>query len=238
MGKNLTQQKRGKGSSRYRAPSFRYAGEAKHSTLSDTELKGKITDIVDSQGHSAPLLAVTYDNGKKGLMQAPEGVKVGDSVITGANAEIAVGNTVALKNIPEGTQIYNIESFPGDGGKFVRSSGTFARVLSKVNDRIQVELPSQKHKDFTPECRATIGIVSGGGRPEKPFLKAGNKFFAMKAKNKVWPITSGMSMNAVAHPWGSKGSHTKGRPFTVSRNAPPGRKVGLIAARRTGRKKK
>jgi len=79
-------------------------------------------------------------------------------------------------------------------------------------------------------------MIAGSGRTEKPLLKAGNKFHKMKAKNKMWPIVSGNSMNAVSHPFGSKKSNSKGRPTQSSRNAPPGRKVGKIAPRRTGRK--
>jgi large subunit ribosomal protein L2 len=89
-----------------------------------------------------------------------------------------------------------------------------------------------------PECRAIIGVIAGSGRPEKPFLKAGTKFFAMRAKNKLWPIVSGTSMNSVNHPFGGKSSHAKGIPTQSSRNAPPGRKVGKIAPKRTGRKKR
>ena len=103
---------------------------------------------------------------------------------------------------------------------------------------IVVELPSSKRRTFMPDCRAIIGTIAGGGRTEKPFLKAGTRHFKMKAKNKFYPIVSGISMNAVAHPFGGKGSHTKGRPTQASRNAPPGRKVGSIAPRRTGRTKR
>ena len=88
------------------------------------------------------------------------------------------------------------------------------------------------------EGEGIIGTIAGGGRTEKPFLKAGTRHFRMKAKNKFYPIVSGISMNAVAHPFGGKGSHTKGRPTQASRNAPPGRKVGSIAPRRTGRTKR
>ena len=143
-----------------------------------------------------------------------------------------------LKSIPEGTLIYNIESNPGDGGKFVRASGAFAKIITKTEDGIVVELPSSKRRTFLPECRAIIGVIAGSGRTEKPFLKAGTKFFAMRAKNKFWPRVSGTSMNSVSHPFGGKSSHAKGIPTQASRNAPPGRKVGKIAPKRTGRRKR
>ncbi len=237
MGKNLIQQKRGKGSSVYRAPSFRYEGKVKHIKHRTKIVNGKINDILHCQGHSAPLAYVSYENKEVVLMQAPEGIKVGDNVAAGDNAEVKEGNTLPLKNIPEGTSIYNIESNPGDGGKFVRASGNFAKIAAKMKDIVVVLLPSNKKREFKPECRASIGVIAGGGRLEKPFLKAGTKYYAMKARNKYWPITSGTSMNAVAHPFGGSSSHTKGRPTQASRTTPPGRKVGKIAPRRTGRKK-
>ena len=91
---------------------------------------------------------------------------------------------------------------------------------------------------FLPDCRATIGVIAGSGRKEKPFLKAGTRHYAMKAKNKLYPQVSGTSMNSVDHPFGGSSSATKGRPTQSSRNAPPGRKVGKIAPKRTGRKKR
>ena len=83
-----------------------------------------------------------------------------------------------------------------------------------------------------------MGVIGGSGRTEKPFLKAGTRYFAMTAKNKVWPKVSGTSMNSVNHPFGGRSSHAKGIPTQSSRSAPPGRKVGKIAPKRTGRKKR
>ena len=239
MGKNLIQQKRGKGGPRYRAPSFRYKGTANFARYEeDKTITANITDIVHSSGHSAPLMEIKYSNGETGLLQAPEGIKAGDTLEMGKNVEIKAGNILPLKSIPEGTSIYNIESNPGDGGKFVRASGAFAKIVTKMEDAIVVELPSSKRRTFSPECRAVIGIIAGSGRTEKPFLKAGNKFYAMKAKNKLWPIVSGTSMNSVSHPFGGSSSHAKGIPTQSSRNSPPGRKVGKIAPKRTGRHKR
>lgn len=230
MGKRLIQQARGKGGPTYRAPSFRYKGEARFPSNS---VKGKITDIISCQGHSAPLFEIKYDDNSTGFMIACENKRVGDEIVVGGeNSPIT-----ELKNLPEGTFIYNIESIPMDGGKFVRASGTFARLLSKTENKITVQLPSKKQKEFHPNCRAAVGVVAAGGRTEKPFLKAGSKFYAMKAKNKLWPIVSGGSMNAVDHPFGNKRSARKSKAKPAPNNAPPGRKVGMIRPRRTGRKK-
>ena len=239
MGKSLIQQKRGKGSPTYRAPSFRYKGTARFTVYEeDKALNANITDILHSSGHSAPLMELKYSNGEIGLLQAPEGVRVGDKIEIGKDVEVKDGNILPLKSIPEGTSIYNIESNPGDGGKFVRTTGAFAKIITKMEEGIVVELPSSKRRTFLPECKAVVGVVAGSGRTEKPFLKAGNKFYKMKAKNKLWPNVSGTSMNSVDHPFGGSSSHAKGIPTQSARNSPPGRKVGKIAPKRTGRHKR
>lgn len=237
MGKNLIQQARGKGSPRYRAPSFRYKGKSKYMRYEGKTLTGKIIDLVHCPGHSAPLAQIEYGNRNMILMQAPEGIRVGDKVEMGNNVGVKTGNIMPLKSIPEGTTIYNIESSPGDGGKFVRASGGSAKIINKMQNRIVVELPSARRRLFLPECRATIGVVAGSGRKEKPFLKAGTRYYAMKARNKLWPQVSGTSMNSVDHPFGGSSSSVKGGPTQASRNAPPGRKVGKIAPKNTGKKR-
>ena len=234
MGKSIIQQARGKGGPRYRAPSFNYLGEAKHRSLDAHVVNGIVTDILHCPGHYAPLSRVRYENGEVIWMITPEGIKKGDSVQAGIHASVNTGNTVSLKNIPEGTLIFNIENTPGDGGKFVRSSGTTARVLAKFEKSVKVMMPSGKEKDFSYECRASIGTVAGAGRTEKPFAKAGKIFFAKRARNKLYPITSGVSQNSVDHPYGGKSSHHKGRPTVAPKYAPAGRKVGKIRPRRTG----
>lgn len=237
MGKNLVQQKRGKGSPRYRAPSFNYVGKATHRSFDQETLGGKVIDLVHCPGHSAPLSKVRYSNGEEIFMIAPEGIKLGDDVQSGLHAPIVIGNSLPLKNIPEGTLIFNIENSPGDGGKICRASGTFARVIAKTEKAVHVLMPSRKEKDFNPMCRAQIGIVAGGGRTEKPILKAGARYHAMHARNKLYPIVCGVSMNAVNHPFGGRSSHHKGKVTIAPKYAPAGRKVGKIRPRRTGMKR-
>jgi large subunit ribosomal protein L2 len=147
-----------------------------------------------------------------------------------------LGSTLALRNIPEGTQIYNIETKPAGGGSLVRASGATAKLSTITEKGVLVIMPSRKQKLFNPECRATIGRIAGGGKKEKPFVKAGNKFHAMKAKGKLYPRTSGVAMNAVDHPFGSGRGRHAGKPLTAPRFAPPGRNVGKIKARRTGKR--
>ena len=98
-------------------------------------------------------------------------------------------------------------------------------------------MPSKKEKKFHQNCRATIGIIAGHGRLEKPFVKAGKKYYLKKAKSKLWPRTSAVKMNVIDHPFGSgRGKNVKSK--IAKRNAPPGAKVGLIRPKRVGRKKR
>lgn len=254
MGKNLIQQRRGRGSPTYRSASHHFLGAVK---LPSGEMQGNVVDIVHCAGHSAPLMEVAYTNGNTDLAFAPEGIKVGDSLVVGSavggsiamagagagassagtGSILLAGSVAALRDIPEGTPIHNIEIHPGDGGKLVRSSGSFAKIVAKGEHDIRVLLPSRKEKVLLPECRAAIGILAGSGRLEKPFLKAGAKYHRMRARNKLYPHVCGISMNAVDHPFGGKCSHIKGRPTQSPRSAPPGRKVGMIAPRRSGRRR-
>ena len=234
MGKNLIQQARGKGSPTYAAPSFRYVADVK---LRQGAWQGTIVDLERSQGHSAPLAKLLYSDGTSGYMIAPEGVHVGMTVETRTDAEVKIGNSATIKNIPEGTFICNIEAIPGDGGRFARTSGTFGKIATKTSSKIIVILPSKKTKEFHPDCRATIGLVAGSGRKEKPFFKAGNLYRAKAAKNKKYPSIGGAVQNAVDHPFGNKRSSRKSKARPAPKNAPPGRNVGMIHPRRTGRKK-
>jgi large subunit ribosomal protein L2 len=237
MGKNLIQQRRGKGSI-FKSPGFKFKGKICFNKLTDQTLNGTVADLIKCPGHSAPLAKITFENKETILIPAPENIKVGDSVVSGSDAKPENGNIVLLRNIPEGSLINNIELTPGDGGKIIRTSGSFARVVAKPGNKVAIILPSKKEISVLNTCRACIGVIAGGGRLEKPFVKAGNKFHAMKARRKLYPIVCGTSMNSVSHPYGGSSSHIKGRPNVTSRNAPPGRKVGKLSPRRTGRKKR
>jgi len=231
MGKNLTQQARGKGGPSFTAPSFRYLGEVrvKHGVQT-----AEVLDIVKSQGHLAPVLQVRYNDGTVGLMIAPEGVRTGQLLKFGESAELELGNTLHLKDIPEGSIVFNIEGIPGDGGKFCRTSGTFGKVLSKTEKSVSILLPSKSIKEFNLSCRATLGIVAAAGRKEKPFLKAGTMSHYRKARKKRYPHMSGSAQNAVDHPFGNKRSSRKSKARPVPKNAPPGRKVGYLRPKQTG----
>ncbi|MDP3027247.1 MAG: 50S ribosomal protein L2 [Nanoarchaeota archaeon] len=237
MGKRITSRKRGKGSSRYRSPSHRFLTKIKYIPLSEKTLTGTVTDLVNCPGHTAPLAEISYDNGTKGYLFATEKMFVGDKIAIGREAIIKNGNVLPLGLIPEGASIVNIEGSPGDGGKFVRSSGVFAKILAKTDKTALVNLPSKKQKEFNLNCRATIGVLAGGGRKEKPFVKAGKKWHAMRARGRLYPKTAAVAMNAFDHPFGSGRGRHEGKSTVPPRNAPPGRNVGQIRARRTGRKR-
>lgn len=232
MGKNLIQQRRGKGTNKFRAPTFKYRGEVKMLKKKSYKVK----NLVRCPGHTAPLIEAEYDDKTTSLLIAPEGIAVGDEFKIGG--EVKRGNILPLNLIPEGTNVYCIEAIPGDGGKFVRGSGGYAKVIAKTEKAVSLILPSKKRKEFHPECHAMIGIAAGGGRVEKPLLKAGKNYHIKKSKNKNYPIVSGSAMNAVAHPFGNKRTSRKSKAKPAPKNAPPGRKVGHIRPRRTGRKNK
>ncbi len=235
MGKRTRSQRPGDGSPTYRAKSWRRLGEIR---LPPPEQTGEaiVVDIVHDPGRNAPIAKIRYGDGQERLVLAPEGIMVGDRLNAGISVELKHGSIISLAEIPEGTPVYNIESRVGDGGKFVRSSGSQAILIGHDVGRATVQLPSGEIKDFNPRCRAAIGVVAGGGRLEKPFVKAGSRHHAFLAKGKPYPHVRGVAMNVVDHPFGGgRGKHA-GRPKTVSHGAPPGQKVGLISARRTGKR--
>ena len=241
MGKRIISQRRGRGTHTYKSPSHRYIGAVSNRTYDKFEkegvIAGKVLDIINCPGHSAPLVEIEYEGGERVLAIAPLGLNNKQIIYSGKKAEPKMGNTVPLSATSIGTTVFNIEGQVGDGGKFVKSAGSFAKVISKTSKKVTIQFKSKKTKVLDSNCRATVGIVAGGGRKDKPILKAGKMVKMMKAKNKLYPKTSGVAMNAVDHPFGSGRGRHMGKPRTVSRTAPPGRKVGSIASKKTGKKK-
>jgi len=161
----------------------------------------------------------------------------GQLVFCGNKAKLTVGNVLPLATVPEGTIVCNVEAKTGDRGTYARTSGNYATVISHNPDEniTRIKLPSGAKKAIPSSCRAMIGIVAGGGRLDKPMLKAGRAYHKYKAKRNCWPKVRGVAMNPVEHPHGGGNHQHIGHASTVRRDAPPGQKVGLIAARRTGR---
>ncbi len=236
MGHRIIAQSRGKGSPTYKAPSHKFKANLEHLKVAEGIVTGKVLEIIHDTARSAPIARISFSNGEERLMLIPEGVAVDQTIQCGISAPVEPGNTLTLSEIPEGIPICNIELQPGDGGKIARASGMYGILIAHDVGKTVVQLPSGEMKWLNPACRATVGVVAGGGRTEKPFVKAGKKFHRMKVRATKWPRSRGVAMNVVDHPFGGGGQQHPGRPKTVSRGTPPGRKVGSIAARRTGRR--
>ncbi len=233
MGKRLIPQRRGRGGSQYRSPSHRHVDDVKLPVKACTE--GVVVDLIHAPGRTSPLAVIDFD-GVTDYQLAAEGVKVGQKITT-TGGKVAAGNISTLANIPEGTPIHNIEGIPGDGGKYVKTAGTSATLVSR-GAVVVVELPSGALKEFNPECRAAIGIVAGGGRTDKPLAKSGKKYHTLQSRSKRHYKVSGVSMNAVDHPHGGGSHRHVGGPSTISRNAWPGQKVGRLSPQKKTTKKK
>ena len=240
MGKRILAQRKGRGSLPFRSPSHRHIGAVKYRPFKKDEkiFTFKVIDFTHSPGRGAPVAIIQYmDTNQKDLWLPPEGIYIGQEFIqskTGYDQPIEVGNILPLRKMPLGTLVFNIESTPQDGGKFARASGVSAIVRNRSGNKVELLFRSKKTKWINENCLATVGVVAGGGRTDKPFLKAGNKFHYIKSKAKKWPVVRGVAMNAVSHPYGGGAKQSPHKSTTTSRNAPPGRKVGQIAARRTG----
>jgi len=231
MGKRLIPQRRARGGSHYRSPSHRHVDDIR---IPHYEAEGTIKDLIQAPGRTSPLAVIDFE-GKKSYQLAVEGTRVGQKVKLGGT-EVRVGNILALANIPEGTLVNNVEGQPGDGGKFVKTAGTSALVVSR-GKVVVLNMPSGELKEFNPNCRAAIGVVAGGGRTDKPLGKAGKNYLTLRSRSVANKKTKGVAMNAVDHPNGG-GSHPHvGGPNCHGRNAPPGQKAGFIAPKKKVKRK-
>jgi large subunit ribosomal protein L2 len=227
MGKLIIPQRRGKGGLVYRSPSHRHVGDLK--LIPEGEYK--VTDLIHAPGRNSPVLVLTNSNGEKHLQIAFNGAYVGQTIISGSQGNAVQGNTVSLGAVPDGQYIHNIESIPGDGGKFCRTAGTSGQVISH-GENVAVKLSSGKIKQFHPLCRATLGFVAGSGSKDIPILKAGRNVHYHQSRAKKSFSVRGVAMNAVNHPHGGGNHQHVGRPSTVGRGTPPGRKVGRLSPKR------
>ena len=232
MGKRIIQQARGKGSHTYRVRRKAFKFKLKYPPRLEGE--GEVIKLLNSSAHTAPLAKIKSN---KGIFYIPafKGM-VEKQKIKFMGKEIKEGNIIELKEVPVKTRIYCIESRPGDGGMFIKTGGNSATINRVSGEDIFVLMPSKKEKKFHPKCRAILGVIAGSGRLDKPVIKAGKKYHIKKAKSKLWPRTSAVKMNAIDHPFGS-GRAKNPKSKVAKRNAPPGRKVGLIRPRRTGKRK-
>ena len=173
----------------------------------DTEA-AKVIGIEYDPNRTAYIALLENESGKKSYIIAPVGLKDGDVVYSGAEADIKPGNTLPLANIPTGTFIHNIELHPGKGGQLVRSAGSAAQLISKENDQALIRLPSGEVRIIALNCKATIGQV---GNIEHDTVKVGK---AGKTRHKgIRPPVRGSVMNPCDHPHGGgEGKSPIGHP--------------------------
>lgn len=244
MGRVIRNQRKGAGSIFTAAPRLR-KGAAQLRTLDFAErqgyTRGLVKEIIHDSGRGAPLAKVVFRDPyhyryRTETFIANEGLHTGQFVYAGKNAALAVGNVLPLGSVPEGTIMSNVEEKVGDRGALGRTSGSYVIVIGHTDEgKTRVKLPSGTKKILSSDARGVVGIVAGGGRIDKPLLKAGNAYHKVKAKGGArWPRTRGVAMNPVDHPHGGGNHQHIGKASTISRGAVPGQKVGLIAARRTG----
>ena len=157
---------------------------------------------------SANIALICYADGEKAYIIAPEGLTDGMKVMSGAQAEVRVGNCLPLENIPVGTQIHNIELLPGKGGQLVRSAGLSAQLMAKEGKYATLRLPSGEMRMVPIQCRATIGVIGNGDHNLVNIGKAGRK-----RHMGVRPTVRGSVMNPNDHPHGGgEGKAPVGRP--------------------------
>jgi large subunit ribosomal protein L2 len=166
-----------------------------------------VATIEYDPNRSANIALLHYQDGEKRYILAPLGLKVGDRVISGPEAEIRTGNTIVLRNIPLGTQIHNIELNVGHGGQMARGAGSYAQLMAKEGKFAQVKLPSGEVRMVPLDCRATIGQVGNLGHESVSFGKAGRRRWKGRR-----PRVRGVAMNPVDHPHGGgEGKSSGGR---------------------------
>ena len=192
MGKRILVQRKGRGGIQFRSRAHLKIAPARYPPQVGlkTVVRGVVKGILHEPGRHTPISLIELEDGTKFYYVAPEGIYEGQEIEIGLGAEIRTGNILPLSQIPDGTLVSNVEIRPGDGGKIARRSGTYALVFSHEGDRVLLRLPSRKEKFVDARCRATVGIVAGGGRLEKPFMKAGLKYYHERTHPKRWPVVS------------------------------------------------
>jgi large subunit ribosomal protein L2 len=172
-----------------------------------TDIAAKVVAIEYDPNRSANIALLSYADGEKTYILAPDGISVGDQIIAGDNVDIQPGNCLPLINIPLGTVIHNIEMKIGKGAQMVRSAGTSAQLMAKEGNYVLVRLPSGEVRKFNKLCRACIGQVGNREHESKKLGKAGRKRWLGKR-----PHVRGVAMNPVDHPMGGgEGKSSGGR---------------------------
>jgi len=158
---------------------------------------GKVEVIEYDPNRNVNLALVLYKDGERRYILAPNGLSVGDMVVSDDEAEIKIGNCLPLKSLPVGTPIHNLEITPGKGGQIVRGAGTMAMILSKEKDIAQIKLPSGEIRIFNAACRATVGQLGNIDQKLKKLHKAGDS-----RHRGIRPTVRGVAQNPHSHPHG------------------------------------
>ena len=174
-------------------------------------IPARVATVEYDPNRSALIALVNYADGEKRYILYPQGLKVGDKIVAGPDADIVVGNALPLKNIPTGTLIHNIEMRPGKGGQLVRSAGGAAQLLAKEGDYAQVRLPSGEVRKVHMDCMASIGQVGNLDHENITFGKAGRKRWMG-----IRPTVRGVAMNPIDHPHGGGEGRTSGGRHPVT----------------------
>lgn len=177
-----------------------------------TGVPAQVMTLEYDPNRAAFIALIQYEDGTKSYIVAPDGLKVGDTVMSGEGADIKPGNALPINNIPVGTIIHNIELYPGKGGQLVRSAGNFAQLIAKEGKYGLVRLPSGELRNVPLNCYATVGQVSNLDHDNVKIGKAGKK------RHMGWrPTVRGSVMNPVDHPHGGgEGKSPVGRPGPVT----------------------
>lgn len=176
------------------------------------DVPAKVLTLEYDPNRSAFIALIQYEDGQKSYIIAPHGLKVGDTVVSGAGADIKPGNALPLSAIPTGTFIHNVELYPGKGGQLARSAGNQAQLMAKENGMALLRLPSGELRNVSQLCMATIGQVSNLDHENVKIGKAGRK------RHMGWrPTVRGSVMNPNDHPHGGgEGKSPVGRPGPVT----------------------
>ena len=162
-----------------------------------TGVPGRVESIEYDPNRSARIALIVYNDGERRYILAPQGLKAGDNVLSGTQADIRPGNAMPIRAIPLGTLVHNIELYPGRGGQLVRSAGLGAQLLAKEGERAQLRLPSGEVRSIDINCLATIGVVSNADHANQKLGKAGRKRWLG-----IRPATRGVAMDPGSHPHG------------------------------------
>ncbi|MDO9100106.1 MAG: 50S ribosomal protein L2 [Caldisericota bacterium] len=163
----------------------------------EDDVTGKVVEIEYDPNRSALIALIQYANGKRLYILLPDGLKIGDSIMSGESVEVRVGNNTKLGRMPLGTMIHNVELFPGRAARVARSAGASAQLLAKEAGWAQIRMPSGEIRRFSLDCRATVGQVGNLDHNKEVLGKAGN------ARHRgVRPSVRGVAMNPIDHPHG------------------------------------